>query len=115
MEKGAPAEAGTMAIAVDGDGTAYTPFGSTRIWADAWYYGRQLTCHSDGSKHLGDCAFRDQASSTCNNDESGGMSLYDWRTGLPDPYIITGWGGCLGNLHNYRHPRVATGVTRLTN
>ncbi|MEV7445431.1 hypothetical protein AB0O22_30590 [Streptomyces sp. NPDC091204] len=104
MKKGAPNKSGSMAIAVDGDGTAYTPFGSTRIWADIWYYGRQLTFYSDGSKNLGDYSFRDQASSTCNNDETGGMSLYDWRTGMPDPSIITGLGGCLGNLHSYSYP-----------
>ncbi|MFD6985583.1 hypothetical protein ACFWAX_33580 [Streptomyces sp. NPDC059956] len=105
-KKGEPNKAGSAALLVDGDGSGYTPFGATRLWAHTWYTGRQLTFYSDGSKNLGDYTFRDQASSACNNDEIGGMSLYDWRTGMPDPSIIVGLAGCLGNLHSYAYPAV---------
>lgn len=71
---------------------------------DANYYGRKYTWSDDGSKNLGDWGIRDMALSTRNNNQSGGMSLYDWRTGMPDPQIITGLGGCLSNLHNYGYP-----------
>ncbi|MFD7553338.1 hypothetical protein ACFV9E_02225 [Streptomyces sp. NPDC059835] len=98
------ATAGAMAVQVDGDGSGCTPYGAVRLWEHTWYYGRQLTFYSDGSKNLGDYTFRDQTSSICNNDESGGAALYDWRTGMPDPQIITGWVGCLGNLHSYSYP-----------
>ncbi|MEW1638822.1 peptidase inhibitor family I36 protein [Streptomyces sp. NPDC093801] len=89
---------------MDGDGTPTCGFGWTCLWQDAGWYGRKLQWSADGSKNLGDWSFRDKASSTCNNDEIGGMGLYDWRTGMPDPEIITALGYCLKNLHVYGYP-----------
>ncbi|MFD3875186.1 peptidase inhibitor family I36 protein [Streptomyces sp. NPDC058623] len=96
--------AGAASILVDGNGTPTCNWGWTCLWMDANYYGRKYQWSDDGSKKLGDWGIRDKASSTCNNDEMGGMALYDWRTGMPDPQIITALGGCLDNLHHHGYP-----------
>ncbi|MGY3681536.1 peptidase inhibitor family I36 protein [Streptomyces sp. TE33382] len=48
------------------------------------YTGRILKFIS-GAKNLGDYDFRDKSGSACNNKNSGGFEVTDFRTGLPDP------------------------------
>lgn len=81
---------------------------------DANYYGRKYTWSDDGSKNLGDWGIRDMALSTRNNNQSGGMSLYDWRTGMPDPQIITGLGVASPTCTTTVTPTAGTGATRPT-
>ncbi|WP_405980222.1 peptidase inhibitor family I36 protein [Streptomyces sp. NBC_00158] len=87
--------AGQAAPSAIGDGTPTCNFGWTCLWVDAGFYGRKYQWSDDGSKNLGDWGIRDVASSVCNNDEMGGMTLYDWRTGMPDPEFIVALGGLL--------------------
>ncbi|MER6994331.1 peptidase inhibitor family I36 protein [Streptomyces sp. NPDC000410] len=103
------AAAGTSKAAYAAAGTPTCNFGWVCIWQDSNYNGRKLQWSEDGTKTLGQYDFRDKASSTCNNDEIGGMSLIDYRNNLPDPEIITSLGGCLRNLADHDYPGVGTG------
>jgi hypothetical protein len=66
--------------------------------------GRKLQWSEDGTKTLGTWGFRDMATSTCNNDQSGGMAIVDYRDNFPDPELITGLGNCITSLHEESYP-----------
>ncbi|MFD7263082.1 peptidase inhibitor family I36 protein [Streptomyces sp. NPDC059874] len=98
-------EAAPMAIA----GTPTCAFGWVCIWEHKSYDGRKLQWSEDGTKTFGQYGFRDQTTSTCNNDQIGGMALIDYRDNMPDPEIITPLGGCFSNLANKDYPGWGTG------
>lgn len=64
------------------------------LWDWNNYYGYIIRFSSSGSKNLADYGYANRASSTCNNRIQYGASLYDWRTGLPDPRFIIALGSC---------------------
>ncbi|MYV58172.1 hypothetical protein [Streptomyces sp. SID3212] len=66
--------------------------------------GRKLQWSADGTKTLATWGFRDEATSTCNNDEIGGMGIVDYRTNWPDPELITILGTCVTSLHEESYP-----------
>ncbi|MEU9882511.1 peptidase inhibitor family I36 protein [Streptomyces phaeochromogenes] len=69
-------------------------FGWVCLWEHGEFTGRRLQWSAKGTKQLGDWDFRDKASSGCVNRNQGGVSVYDARTGLPDPYMVLGVGYC---------------------
>jgi hypothetical protein len=101
-----PSASGVAARAI-GNGTC--SYGWTCIYEHKDYAGRKLQWSEDGTKTLGQYGFRDQASSTCNNDQIGGMGIVDYRDNMVDPELITGLGGCLNNLANQDYPGWGTG------
>ncbi|MFC8722583.1 peptidase inhibitor family I36 protein [Kitasatospora sp. NPDC057198] len=94
------AEAAKAAPAVRADGLASPQAISdcTAGWACLYehsdYSGRILRWSEAGTKNLDDWSFRDTASSACVNRSSGGMSVYDERSFLPDPWMSLGNGYC---------------------
>ncbi|MFF3214809.1 peptidase inhibitor family I36 protein [Streptomyces sp. NPDC002886] len=105
----AKSAAGATATPLAAAGTPTCSFGWVCIWEHKDWDGRKLQWSEDGTKTLGQYGFRDQTTSTCNNDQIGGMGLVDYRDNMPDPEIITGLGGCLSNLSNNDYPGIGTG------
>ncbi|MGW1882288.1 peptidase inhibitor family I36 protein [Streptomyces sp. NPDC001970] len=101
----APDARGTRAAAA----VTSCAYGWVCVYQDANWKGRKLQWSEGGTKSLGQYDFRDKTSSTCNNDEIGGMGLIDYRNNLPDPEIITPLGGCKSNLANDDYPGIGTG------
>ncbi|MCZ9351309.1 peptidase inhibitor family I36 protein [Streptomyces mutabilis] len=69
-------------------------YGWVCLWEHSDYTGRRLQWTAKGTKQLGDWDFRDKASAGCVKRDQGGVSVYDARTGLPDPYMVLTNGGC---------------------
>ncbi|MCB5169820.1 peptidase inhibitor family I36 protein [Streptomyces bambusae] len=104
---GAKAAAGGPAAFAIGNGTC--SYGWVCVYEHSNYGGRKLQWSQDGTKTLGQYGFRDQVTSSCNNDEIGGMGLVDYRDNMIDPEVINGLGGCLSNLTNVDYPGWGTG------
>lgn len=64
------------------------------LWENSNYTGRRLQWSASGTKQLSDWDFRDTASSGCVNRVTGGATVYDDRSLLPDPYMALGNLGC---------------------
>ncbi|MFC4497077.1 hypothetical protein ACFPA8_23380 [Streptomyces ovatisporus] len=71
--------------------------------------GRKLQWSAEGKKTLGKYGFRDETSSTCNNNEIGGMDLIDYRNNLPDPRVPTQLRTCIEDLEDVDYPGWGTG------
>ncbi|WCN07403.1 peptidase inhibitor family I36 protein [Streptomyces sp. M92] len=69
-------------------------YGWVCLWEHSDFTGRRLQWSAKGTKQLGDWDFRDKASAGCVQRDQGGVSVYDARTGLPDPYMVLTNGYC---------------------
>ncbi|MFJ2442355.1 MULTISPECIES: peptidase inhibitor family I36 protein [unclassified Streptomyces] len=80
------------------------------LWQNSNYSGRRLqwpTYDQAKTRHLDQYtpSFRDKASSAYVNRPQRGVTLYDFRTGLPDPIVILAAGYTLWpNLTSIEHP-----------
>ncbi|MEE1797788.1 hypothetical protein PUR57_03695 [Streptomyces sp. JV176] len=103
-----PAAPASMASTASGDGAvplaASCAFGWTCLGEHQNLGGRKLQWSANGTKTLATWGFRDEATSTCNNDETGGMGIVDYRTNWPDPELITILGTCVTSLHEESYP-----------
>ncbi|MEV7865008.1 hypothetical protein AB0P17_02640 [Streptomyces sp. NPDC088124] len=101
-----PAAPASMASTASGDGVvplaASCAFGWTCLGEHQDLGGRKLQWSANGTKTLATWGFRDEATSTCNNDETGGMSIFDYRTNWPDHQLITPLGYCYMSLHEVK-------------
>lgn len=80
------------------------------LWQDYNYKGRRLqwpTYDTSKTRHLDiySPSFRDKTSSAAVMRSQRGVTLYDFRTGLPDPHLILASGYTLwANFNNYDYP-----------
>ncbi len=105
----APAAKTSMASSYAAAAGMACSYGWTCIGEHQDMGGRKLQWSADGTKTLGQYDFRDEATSTCNNDEIGGMTLVDYRDNMVDPENITGLGTCDTSLHDDDYPGLGTG------
>lgn len=83
---------GTVGTQAIGDCT----YGYSCLFNTTTYGGRILRFLSAGTRNLDaySPSFRDMAGSGCNNRQSGGTHVTDFRTGLPDPELYISTGNC---------------------
>ncbi|MGW7292373.1 peptidase inhibitor family I36 protein [Streptomyces xiamenensis] len=93
---------GDISIAASSD----CPWGWVCLWEYKNYSssGRLLMWSQPGTKNLGDWNFRDKASSACVARNQGGVEVHDWRTLMPDPWMVLGAGYCYNDFSKISYP-----------
>ncbi|MGW8850635.1 peptidase inhibitor family I36 protein [Streptomyces xiamenensis] len=80
------------------------PWGWVCLWELKSYSGRMLMWSQPGTKNLGDWNFRDKASSACVKRYQGGVEVHDWRSLMPDPWMVLGASYCYADFSKISYP-----------